>query len=208
MRFIRLVFVVWLLLVALTGGLTIFRRAQPVTDELQTLGYCDGQPCYLSITPRKSTWEDAKRILTGISGSTVSSTFMDVEAPGGTIPTVKVDTYQGGTVSEVISHFHEGTVPLSSVLIRLGVPCAVYPIRYSYARPYAITLLYPQATVYVDTKNDGLRLEPASSILQIVFGGLSWTTRGPANDHAVDRCQGADGAVKYAWKGLRSYPRQ
>ncbi len=66
MYFVRLVFILLLLMTALTSSTVLWAREHPEPSELQALGFdvCDGRPCFIGITPGVTTWNAARAILT------------------------------------------------------------------------------------------------------------------------------------------------
>ena len=61
MRFLRLVMILWLLITALIGSVTLYVRTTSGAGELQELGFgmCDGRPCFMGITPGLTQLADA-----------------------------------------------------------------------------------------------------------------------------------------------------
>jgi hypothetical protein len=61
MRFLRLVMILWLLITALVGSVTLYARTTSGAGELQKLGFgmCEGKPCFMGITPGLTQLSDA-----------------------------------------------------------------------------------------------------------------------------------------------------
>lgn len=205
MRLIRLVIGIWLLTVAFIGSAVWYGRTYAEPNKLPAIGLdtCKDQPCYAGIVPNTMTYDDTMRILNRKRGLPESSPLRGVvDESNRPVRYVHVFVNKKSMVFEIDLILRQGALPVGDLIQRLGQPCAVYPLPLDFDRryPYTVVLAYPQLSVYVNTYNVNWRMEPTSHVGQIELGN-------PYDAQPFDRCQGDNGAVRYDWKGLGSYPR-
>ena len=209
MQLIRLVFIVWLLIVALVAGAELVGRSQPEPLDLTPLSVCDGQPCYLGMVLETTSWEEAKDILNSKPGFTLNSSFRGADVSNGPVRTASIFSRENGVIFEIDLAMREAALPVANMLAQLGPPCAVYPLPNIDSRyPYTAILAYPTFIVFVSTKNAEWRIEPSSPITFIYLGGPFWELgKLDYSTSKVDSCRGTNKSLRYEWRGMRPYPR-
>jgi hypothetical protein len=163
-RFVRNVFIVWLLMIVLCSGALLYGRASNQSNELQDLGFgvCDGDPCFMGIVPGKTSWDEAKLILKPYN---IKQDFED--AADANVKDFRLIVYSSkGIINELIiqkdSSYGGLGVSLGSVIQQVGTPCAAI------ADPRAANIFYPSMSLYFARDGDRLRKETGISALSIM----------------------------------------
>ncbi|MEP7284672.1 MAG: hypothetical protein ABI947_02755 [Chloroflexota bacterium] len=152
MRFVRNVFVLWVLVFVMVSSVLLYSRTFSEPSELQKLGFgmCSDQPCFMGIVPGVTTWKDAILILKSydlkeedyeeISFATVKLKYFDVTVTG---------SKEDGVTAIQIWH---SKIPLGTVIQLMGNPCAVgFLTEYSNHRDPRIFYPFMSADVVLDT---------------------------------------------------------
>ncbi len=109
-------------------SVVVLARLQPLPDLVDGLAECDNQPCYLSITPGRTSWSEAQSIFIGRPNSHVDDTTVD-SRPGAGVQTLLVSYNQRevGHVSILLRGLQRPTI--GAWIARYGPPCvmAVFP---------------------------------------------------------------------------------
>ncbi len=128
MRFIRLVAIYWLLMIAMIGGAVLYGRSHAQPTKLQTLGFgvCGGSPCWHNVVPGVSQWDEIKTVMTGYGLTTDTVAFLSTEVSNSVISTYLGEGNRVEVVTmELLNRQDKQAIPLSAVIALFGKPCRV-----------------------------------------------------------------------------------
>src|SRR5258708_10462977 len=193
---IRLTLALWIGLVAVIpsaigygGGYGLSRAGELQALNLDT---CDGNPCFMNITPGITRWRTAETVLAKWDAMNAYDTLIVH------LDDVEIRTWPSFDRSKVwlISvrrRPNEAVSTLGEVLMRYGSPCAVRLI----GLPYQSMLLYPR--ISVTTAPVQGRFSPSSPVYDIQLVEPSFLFKSPS-----DLCGKFDQMPVIPWAGFAS----
>jgi hypothetical protein len=168
--------VIFVLCAALTGGVVVIVRAQPLAP-LYGIEVCDGRPCVLGITPGLTTWAEAVALLRAAQlresyqfqdgGDVILLNFDDVSrrygrAEGTIHPVRNGDPRRKDVASIVLRYFSrlpQDQPHLAQFIARFGTPCSVN-IKFMDSFPeMSAQLYYPTMIVHSEPAVGRLSLD-------------------------------------------------
>ncbi len=159
MRFIRSVFALWLGIIVLlsTAILYVHTPIEPNPNSLQNLklDLCDGNPCFMEITPGVTRW-DAAKMIASHQGVNIENVFQFGSADaveiihgfGDTVANIEIDTVSSKPDRPLVRDY----------ILKYGTPCKLS----DFGSPYGVTLIYPHLLVSI-----GQSVERVSPYLQV-----------------------------------------
>jgi hypothetical protein len=193
---LRLVLALWIGSAALIVSAIGYGRSYALTSsgELQALNLdtCDGNPCFLNITPGITGWSTAETVLAKWDAMNAYDTLIVH------LDDVEIRTWPSFDRSKVwlISVRRRPNVAVSTlgeVLMRYGSPCAVRLI----GLPYQSMLLYPRISVTAAPLRG--RFSPNSPVYDIQLVEPSFLFKAPSN-----LCESGDQFAVIPWAGFAS----
>ncbi len=185
MRYLRLVTIVWLPIVALIGSMTLYARTTSRPSDLEGFGFgiCDGRVCFMGITPGVTKLPDAMAYLEKNGGQCHELGKEDYSSQGKLGATYWVGElrvimdYSPDTL--IVESLYVLMLPGLAIQVQLGdvvrywgLPCGFSQQFMSSSRP---VLLYPYLYVYLDDVDK--RISPDTRVEYI------WLIRSPDTAH-------------------------
>ena len=166
MKLIRIATIFWLMLTALCGSALLYGHTQDIPEYVRTSGFsvCDGNPCYMGITPGITTWADAKLVLSPSSKDSQDNTSFVVSANNSTIQlNINPDFKHVGFV--YISPHDSFNLPSLAYFIEIyGRPCKLMRTRYS----GQVAVIFDSMVLDAVLKSDALRMDSPVENVQLV----------------------------------------
>lgn len=165
-RFIRLVSLFWLVIVAMLWGMVLYARTSPASDTLQVIGFgvCNGTSCFQGIQPGMNWQELEKRFPSGEDSAAFGRFSLNFDNPA-----YGVDFYgseQGTTISAIASRLSRLSIPVGQFVARYGAPCRVNVG--SYVNVPLLILIYPDWNVFIVGDAAGVQFTPDTAMTSVV----------------------------------------
>jgi hypothetical protein len=194
LKFLRFCFAFFTAILVLMGSVVLLARA--ATNPFQSLGFdqCEGQPCFMGVTPNVTPWNDAKRALAQYDEEQMGK-MLRIPVNG---TMAWIESFDGNLVTRISIYAKRG-VPFSDVgsFINLyGAPCGVQVLR----DERSLILVYPSALLAVPLGKDRLTK-------QVPIAFIDMENR--AASYKFGACQNAEEYGYYVtpWLGFASVDR-
>jgi hypothetical protein len=152
-----------------TGFITIFTSISRINDQGKQpiLGNCDGQPCFMGIGVKDTTWDTMLTLINDVPSNVIDSNTLIVELPSGLKATV-LRARGSSKVDYMTIIFDPSQVDVGTMIAMYGTPCFVVVNSFS----KVIVLNYPSLQLTATfAAFEGPVLTPTSKIIQMLMRG-------------------------------------